>query len=83
MPGKPTYVRTRTFTDSVMVSWQPPDDGSVVRGYMIGYGEGVPDVNWQYVDATKNNVTIKNLSELCFYCFVPRLVSIRSAGKVR
>jgi hypothetical protein len=47
-----------------MVSWLPPDDGSVVRGYMIGYGEGVPDVNWQYVDATKNNVTIKNLSKL-------------------
>lgn len=46
-----------------MVSWLPPDDGSVVRGYMIGYGEGVPDVNWQYVDATKNNVTIKNLSQ--------------------
>lgn len=62
-PGKPTYVRTRTFSDSVMVSWLPPDDGSVVRGYMIGYGEGVPDVNWQYVDATKSNVTIKNLSQ--------------------
>jgi hypothetical protein len=46
-----------------MVSWLPPDDGSVVRGYMVGYGEGVPDVNWQYVDATRSNVTIKNLSE--------------------
>ena len=62
MPGKPTYVRTRTFSDSVMVSWMAPEDGDVVRGYMVGYGEGVPDVNWRYVDAASNNVTIRNLS---------------------
>ena len=62
LPGRPTYVRTRTFSDSVMVSWLAPDDGGLVRGYMVGYGEGVPDVNWRYVDADSNNVTIRNLS---------------------
>jgi len=61
-PGMPTYVRTRTFPDSVIVSWLPPDDTTVIRGYMVGYGEGVPDVNWQYVEAARKNVTIKNLS---------------------
>jgi len=45
-----------------MVSWMSPDDGDLVRGYMVGYGEGVPDVNWRYVDAASNNVTIGNLS---------------------
>jgi len=45
-----------------MVSWMAPEDGDVVRGYMVGYGEGVPDVNWRYVDAASNNVTIRNLS---------------------
>jgi len=62
VPGKPTYVRTRTFSDSVMVTWMSPEDGDMVRGYMVGYGEGVPDVNWRYVDASSNNVTIRNLS---------------------
>jgi len=62
LPGKPTYVRTRTFSDSVMVTWLAPEDGDLVRGYMVGYGEGVPDVNWRYVDANSNNVTIRNLS---------------------
>jgi len=62
VPGKPSYVRTRTFSESVMVSWMSPDDGDLVRGYMVGYGEGVPDVNWRYVDAASNNVTIGNLS---------------------
>lgn len=64
VPGKPTYVRTRTFPDSVFVMWRPPDTEDIlIRGYIVGYGEGVPDVNWQYVDALRRNVTIKNLSK--------------------
>ena len=44
------------------MSWQPPEDDVLVRGYMVGYGEGVPDVNWQYVSAATRNFTIRNLS---------------------
>ena len=62
-PGKPSNVRTRTGTDTIMLMWQRPKDEILVRGYMVGYGEGVPDVNWQYVDANTNSFTIKNLSE--------------------
>ena len=46
--------------------WQRPKDDVMLRGYMVGYGEGVPDVNWQYVDANTNSFTIKNLSK-CFH----------------
>lgn len=63
LPGHPLSVRTRVVTpDSVLVTWQAPVDGGPVGGYMIGYGEGVPDVNWQYLEAHRRNVTIKNLS---------------------
>ena len=62
-PGKPSDVRTRTMTDAIIMSWQPPDDDILVRGYMVGYGEGVPDVNWQYVSADTRNFTIRNLSK--------------------
>lgn len=56
-------MRTRTGTDTIMLMWQRPRDSVLVRGYMVGYGEGVPDVNWQYVDANTNSFTIKNLSK--------------------
>lgn len=62
VPGQPIDVATRTFTDSVFVSWKAPEGGAIVRGYVIGYGEGVPDVSWQYLDANRRNVTIRNLS---------------------
>ena len=62
-PGKPAHVRTRTMTDAIIMSWQTPDDDILVRGYMVGYGEGVPDVNWQYVSADTHNFTIRNLSK--------------------
>jgi hypothetical protein len=60
-----------------MVSWQPPQDGGVVGGYMIGYGEGVPDVNWQYLEAHRRNVTIKNLKSATQY-----VVSVRAFNDV-
>jgi len=64
LPGQPTSVRTRVIQpDTVLVSWQPPLDGGVVTGYMIGYGEGVPDVNWRYLERHRRNVTIRNLSK--------------------
>ena len=47
----------------MLVSWRPPDDGAVVRGYVVGYGEGVPDVSWQYLEPHRRNVTISNLSQ--------------------
>ena len=30
---------------------------------MIGYGEGVPDVKWIYVNGSQRNVTINHLSK--------------------
>ena len=61
-PGQPTDVTTTAFSKSVLVSWKPPEDGPVVRGYVVGYGEGVPDVSWQYLQPHRRNVTIRNLS---------------------
>jgi len=61
-PGQPTSVRTRTLVDSAVVTWSPPEDNTLVRTYMIGYGEGVPDVKWIYVNGSQRNVTIHNLS---------------------
>jgi len=61
-PGQPTDVTTTAFSNSVLVSWRPPEGGAKVRGYVVGYGEGVPDVSWQYLEPHRRNVTIRNLS---------------------
>ena len=61
-PGQPVDVTTTAYSNSVVVRWRPPDGGAVVRGYVVGYGEGVPDVSWQYLEAHRRNVTIRNLS---------------------
>ena len=62
-PGLPTQVRTTSFSDSVLLSWQAPAESVVVRGYKVGYSQGVPDLDWRYVDAAQRNVTIENLSK--------------------
>src|SRR6218665_2747532 len=62
-PGQPRRVTSKAFADYVIVSWEPPEDGAEVRGYVIDYGEGVPDVNWQYLEGHRRNVTVKNLSK--------------------
>ena len=62
VPGPPTSVRTRTMSDTIVVTWLPPLDGALVRGYMIGYGEGVPDVNWRYVGGAQREITLTGLS---------------------
>jgi len=46
-----------------VVSWQPPNGEAEVRGYVVGYGERVPDVSWQYLEPHRRNVTIRNLSQ--------------------
>ena len=70
-PGQPSEVSTTAYSNSVVVSWRAPDSGAVVRGYVVGYGEGVPDVSWQYLEPHRTNVTIRNLSQytpsLCIF----------------
>jgi hypothetical protein len=44
---------------------------------MIGYGEGVPDVKWIYVNGTQRNVTIQNLKPSTQY-----VVSVRAINKL-
>lgn len=81
-PGKPSAVRTRTMTDSIIMSWQPPEGDVLVRGYMVGYGEGVPDVNWQYVSADTRNFTIRNLKPSTQYVISLRAFNNFGKGPV-
>ena len=58
----PSSLRTRAMTDSIIVSWTPPaEDNILVRGYILGYGVGVPDVYKQVLDAKDRMHTIYKL----------------------
>lgn len=82
VPGKPSEVRTRTLTDSIILSWASPIDNVLVRGYMVGYGEGVPDVNWQYVAANTKTFTIRNLKPSTQYVISLRAFNNFGKGPV-
>ena len=85
-PGQPVGVSSQALVDSAVVSWSAPEEGVLVRGYVIGYGEGVPDVNWQYLEAHRRNVTIRNLSELrtgSSCVFLPTLPFLKNRRKQR
>ena len=43
--GYPTSLRPQPESNAIGVSWTPPqDDAVLIRGYIIGWGPGVPDV---------------------------------------
>lgn len=51
-----------------MVMWSPPvtADSIMVRGYILGYGIGLPDSYKQLLDAKQRYHTIKGLSEYLY-----------------
>jgi len=55
--------------DSVVVSWTPPSTAEhnvMIRGYILGYGIGVPDVYRQILDPDVRLHTIRGLGQLLF-----------------
>lgn len=64
VPSTPSSLQLHPQANSVVVSWTPPSDQSVlIRGYILGYGIGIPDVYRQILDAKQRYHTIKGLSK--------------------
>jgi len=59
-PGPPQRLSVKsTDSGTLAVTWTPPRDSLVrVRGYTVGWGEGVPDENAQRVDAQQRTCNI-------------------------
>ena len=67
VPGEPMSLHVRPLTNSIIVSWTPPsttEHNVMIRGYILGYGIGVPDVYRQILDASVRYHTIKGLGWL-------------------
>ena len=64
VPGPPTALHVRAQFNSINVSWTAPaENHKMVRGYVLGYGVGIPDVFRQVLDAQLRLFHIKSLSE--------------------
>lgn len=77
VPSTPSSLQLHPQANSVVVSWTPPSDQSVlIRGYILGYGIGIPDVYRQILDAKQRYHTIKGLKSSSEY-----VISLRAFNK--
>lgn len=80
VPSAPSSLQVRPLTSSIVVSWTPPVDQNVmIRGYILGYGIGIPDVYRQILDAKQRYHTIKGLQASSEY--VISLRAFNGAGE--
>jgi len=64
VPGRPTSLRVRPLSTSIVVSWTPPVEQDImIRGYVLGYGVGIPDVYRQVISPRQRYYAVKSLRE--------------------
>lgn len=63
VPEVPTALRVRPTGNTIHVSWTPPKNSkTLIRGYTIGWGIGVPDVYSKVLDSKFRSFTITDLA---------------------
>ncbi|XP_017884973.1 neogenin isoform X5 [Ceratina calcarata] len=76
VPNTPSNLRTKVMSDSIQVYWNPPKDQSIkVKGYKLGWGKGVPDVDVRLLDGKERSFTIDQLEPLTEY-----VISLRATN---
>ncbi|KAL4216343.1 putative aminophospholipid-translocase [Mactra antiquata] len=77
-PDIPDRLVVRPTTNSLVVQWVPNKRSKyLVRGYLLGYGKGIPDVLTKKLDANTFFYTIVDLQPATLY-----IVSIRAFNNI-
>ncbi|NXI43144.1 DCC protein, partial [Galbula dea] len=80
VPDQPSSLHVRPLPNSIVMSWTPPLNPSiVVRGYIIGYGVGSPYADTVRVDSKQRYYSIQNLEPSSHY--VISLKAFNNAGE--
>ncbi|CAJ0930475.1 unnamed protein product, partial [Mesorhabditis belari] len=75
--GAPVELKPIAGPDYILVTWKPPsDETTIVRGYTIGWGHNVPDVESTSVGANALQYRIENLNPGREY-----VISVRAKNK--
>ncbi|XP_076366090.1 neogenin-like isoform X4 [Tachypleus tridentatus] len=78
VPDHPKSLRARPHADSIFVSWTPPQNQNImIRGYIIGWGIGFPDVYTKVLDGKQRYYTIQNLQPSSEY-----VISLKAFNQV-
>ncbi|XP_050593048.1 neogenin isoform X3 [Bombus affinis] len=76
VPNTPSNLRTKVMSDYIQVFWNPPKDQSIkVKGYKLGWGKGVPDVEVRLLDGKERSFTIDQLEPITEY-----VISLRATN---
>ncbi|XP_031832745.1 neogenin protein frazzled isoform X7 [Nomia melanderi] len=76
VPNTPSNLRTKVKSDSIQVFWNSPKDQSIkVKGYKLGWGKGVPDVEVRLLDGKERSFTIDQLEPMTEY-----VISLRATN---
>ncbi|XP_025405538.1 neogenin isoform X3 [Sipha flava] len=68
IPDAPTNFKVRAFSNSLLVTWSPPKDKSIlVREYILAWGKGVPDTYVEKLNSKIRKYEIKNLEQNADY----------------
>lgn len=62
VPGEPGWMRAKAFADSIIVSWGPPAQQDIkIRGFILGWGKGIPDEFSHDLDENARSYEISGL----------------------
>ncbi|XP_043263216.1 neogenin isoform X7 [Colletes gigas] len=76
VPNTPSNLKTKVMSDYIQVFWNPPKDQSIkVKGYKLGWGKGIPDVEIQLLDGKERSFTIDQLEPMTEY-----VISLRATN---
>eukprot|EP00057_Strongylocentrotus_purpuratus_P020920 XP_011675394.1 PREDICTED: neogenin isoform X3 [Strongylocentrotus purpuratus] len=79
-PPPPTVIETRTFAHQITMHWSHPEAAIVlVEGYILGYGENIPDITVLELDGSTRYVELENLKVNTNY--VIKLRAFNKAGE--
>nr|XP_046915756.1 neogenin-like [Dermatophagoides farinae] len=83
VPDQPGSLRLKQDHSSIHLSWTPPKNRNiVVRGYTIGWGEGVPDRwTWRVQGGDQRSYTIENATISTEYVISLRAYNLRGEGQ--
>ena len=74
LPIPPTNFTHTTSVQEISLSWDPPDQSShFIEGYIVGYGQFLPEVFRETISNQENGFTITGLGNVLLYNVIARI----------